>query len=329
MKILYFGVNVAFDHHYYSLINGFEKLGHIVIFCNIRGNDAFESILIGAIERYKPDIILSIGNIFLSFKDPPRVWDIVKRYSLPSVYWAIEDPTFFNGVSSLYAKNYNLVLTICEKSLVDYEKLGVKSAYIPHTIDPEIHRKVDKSPEFNSDIVCMANNHGFGSTLNTSNYRYLSFKSIVEPIIIGRYDLKIYGVGWYPNKLGYPSNFFGGRIAVISKIPQAYAGSKISLAVQWDYTGQVCFRTFETLACGSSILISPYTPVQEKLFTHQKHLIYSHSPKETLDYVNFYLNHHTEREKIIAQGREEVYKNHNCMIRAQQAVDAMHKAGVI
>jgi len=326
MKILHLGTGRDADFYFYSLLQGFQRIGHDVKRFTVPLCRDLEGALVKCIEDYKPDIILTIGVWFRTFD--PVTWDILKRYSIPHVYWAIEDSTYFNIISTVHVKDYDLVLTISEKCIAEYDKLGVKAYYIPHTIDPDMHKPVDKpDPQLQSDLIVTANSFGEGSAPDNV-FRRENFNFLVKPLILGGYDVTVYGSHWDPEILGVPKANFGAYLRGVSLVRQIYSGAKIVLGLQRNYDGHICFRTFETLSYGR-LLISPYTPVQEEFFTHEKHLIYAHNEEEAKQYTDYYLTHPAQREKLALAGQEEVHKNHNCAVRAQQAVAAMKASGII
>ena len=323
MKILNLCTGRDADFYFYPLLQGFQRIGHdLKRFSVVRHRD-FEGDLAKCIEDYKPDIILTIGW----FRPPDAIiWDVLRRYSIPHVYWAIEDSTYFDIVSTVHLKEYALVLTISEKCISKYAQLGMKAYYIPHTIDPELHKPLDNpDPQFASDIIVTANSFRAGSSENI--FRRENFNYMAKPLILGGYDIKVHGSHWEPEKLGLPkSNFVG--YSPLTYIGHIYSGAKIVVGIQRNFDGHICFRTFEALSYGR-LLITPYTPVQEEFFTHEKHLIYAHNEEEAKQYVDYYLTHPDQREKIALAGQEEVHKNHNCAVRAQQAVAAIKDSGII
>lgn len=327
MKILHLGMDNPKDAYFYPLLQGFQQLGHDLQSFRVPRRADLEADLVKTIEEYKPDMIFSIGVWFRFFD--PLVWDVLKRYSVPHVYWAIEDSTFFHAISLVRVKEYHFVLTISKKCIENYAKLGVKAVHIPHTIDPDFHKTVTVNPAFQSDIIATVNAFNRAGTAET-NFRAHSFNITIDPIIRTRkiYNIKLYGAHWDPQKHDVPQECLGGYYRDILTTQQIYSGSKIVLGVQRNYDGHITFRTFESLAYGR-LLISPYTPVQEEFFTHGKHLIYVRSAQETKSYVNYYLAHPEQRTKIALAGQEEVLKNHNCKVRAQQALNALKAAGII
>ncbi len=323
MKILYLGMGRMKDWYFYPLLQGFQRIGNDLQTFVVSECVNLEADFVKFIEEYKPDMIFSIGIWFRYFN--PVIWDVLKRYSIPHVYWAIEDSTYFEDISLVHVKEYDFVLTISKKCIAEYAKLGVKAAYIPHTIDPDMHKVVQINPDMQSDLIVTGNSFSMSGSPET-NFRWHSFNIVMDPIIRNGYDVKVYGTHWY--RLNLPNKCLAGYYRDILGIQQIYSGAKIVLGIQRNYDGHICFRTFEALSYGR-LLISPYTPVQEEFFTHEKHLLYVRSAEETKEYVDYYLAHPDKRTELALAGQAEVHKNHNCQVRAQHAVNALKSSGII
>lgn len=324
MRILHFGPEGG-EENFFSLLAGFRNIGCEVRTCNVVKCEETERVSEKAIEEFKPDFVITIGGWHAHF-DTQVLWKVIKKHSLPHIYWAIEDPTFFDWVSSVHVKNYDFVFTVSEECLSRYKEFGVPAAYLPYACNPSFHRRVPVDEKFKNDIVVMANKVKEYDP-ERCKFRNKSFKDIVEPIVLGNFDVKLYGSGWSTHEPEIPSWKLGGYINS-QNVLKAYSGAKINLAIQWDYTGHICFRVFEALACGCFV-ISPYTPVQAKTFIHGQHIIYSSGPEQTRDYVEYYLSHDAERQEIAVRGQEEVYKNHNCTLRAYDALNILKEYKIV
>jgi len=323
MKILHLGMGRIKDLYFYPLLQGLQQIGNDLQTFTVTGHLNLEADLVKFIEKNKPDMIFSIGIWFRYFD--PIIWDVLRRYAIPHVYWAIEDSTYFADISLAHVKEYDFVLTISKKCVAKYAGLGVKAAFIPHTIDLDMHKAVQINPAMESDLIVTGNSFGMSGSPAT-NFRWHSYNIVMNPIIQNGYDVKVYGTHWYRHNL--PEKCLAGYYRDILSVQQIYSGAKIVLGIQRNYDGHICFRTFEALSYGR-LLISPYTPVQEEFFTHKKHLLYVHSAEETKEYVDYYLAHPEKRTAIALAGQQEVHKNHNCRVRAQQAVNAMKASGII
>jgi spore maturation protein CgeB len=97
-----------------------------------------------------------------------------------------------------------------------------------------------------------------------------------------------------------------------------YSSAKIVLGFQ-NTESELTSRTFEVLAA-RGFLLAPCTPAIKETFIPGKHLVCSHSPEETIELMDYFLNHEEERKKIALAGQMEVYLNHTYRHRAAEIV---------
>jgi len=107
--------------------------------------------------------------------------------------------------------------------------------------------------------------------------------------------------------------------------PQVYARSALSLHVpRRQYTnglsGIPTIRVFEALACGSTLVCSPWDDV-EQLFRPGDDYVVAASGAEMKAKVQELLRDETARRQIAANGRQTVLRRHTCGDRAQQLLD--------
>lgn len=324
MRILHFGPS-GFEQTDFSLLGGLTNLGHQVQTCDvIAAKEDIGSTAEKAIEEFQPAMVVTIGGWYLHF-DCQSLWQVLKRHGLPHIYWAIEDPVFFDWTSTVHLREYDFVFTIGEKCVDEYIKLGTPAAYLPHACSPHFHKPAAPHVKFQNDIIVISNKYTVAKGTERFLFRGKCFEDLVEPVLQKDYDIKIYGAGWDDGEYHIPQNKLGG---IVSRelVPTIYSSSKMVLIIQWDYDGHVCHKTFEALGC-KCLQIAPYTPVQEKYFKHGEHIVYSRSPEETLYYVDYYLENQDEREQIAARGQEEAYKNHNLTLRAGNALSVLKRHG--
>ncbi len=106
--------------------------------------------------------------------------------------------------------------------------------------------------------------------------------------------------------------------------PRAYASSALSLHVprrQYSngLSGIPTIRVFEALACGASLICSPWSDVEE-LFRSNEDYVIAHSGAAIADAVQHLLRDETARRQIGANGRQTILQRHTCAHRAQQLV---------
>lgn len=322
MRILHFGPSGG-EKSTFAILTGFMNLGHSVKTCNIVGKTNTEKIVEKEIAEFKPNMIITIGGWHQAF-DAETLWRIIKKYKIPHIYLAIEDPTFFDWSSTIHLDAYDFVFTVSEECVQRYIDLGVPAAYLSYCCNPHYHKRVMPNNLYKNDIIVLSNKYKEYDP-KRCEFRHKCFRDLIAPVLTAGYNIKIYGHTWDDGKFNIPPKNLGGYVSrdLVSKI---YSSAKIVLIIQWDYTGHICYKTYEAFGF-RCMQIAPYTPLQEKYFKHKQHIIYSHSPKETIQYVDYYLTHDEERELIAARGQEEVYKNHSCNVRARQALEILKSNG--
>jgi len=181
----------------------------------------------------------------------------------------------------------------------------------------DIFKKVPSKPEYQHDIVLVANNYNWPAY---ENIQRKAIQDIVKPLIAAGYDIKIWGADWTNPLLEYTidEKFYGGSISYL-ETPYVYSSAKIVLGLQNVNTSltQTSCRTFEIMGSGAFYLTA-YTPSHEHYFTNHHHLVWSTSPNETLTLVDYYLKNDSERQAIARQGQTEVLNNHTYAHRINQ-----------
>lgn len=83
------------------------------------------------------------------------------------------------------------------------------------------------------------------------------------------------------------------------------------------------YRTYEALASGALVMVDyNIVPIMYP-FIHKKHIIYYKNMKELEDYINYYLEHPEERNKIAQCGYEYAIKHHNYRQKALFIIDTI------
>lgn len=94
--------------------------------------------------------------------------------------------------------------------------------------------------------------------------------------------------------------------------------------IHWNrnVSGDINYRTFETLGCQTFLLTNP-SPGLEKLFTPGKHLAVYETQEELDEKITYYLEHAEERERIARQGYYHVRQHHRYIHRAERILDTI------
>jgi spore maturation protein CgeB len=107
--------------------------------------------------------------------------------------------------------------------------------------------------------------------------------------------------------------------------PQAYAQSAVSLHVPRRHyanglSGIPTIRVFEALACGATLVCSPWQDVEE-LFRPGEDYVVVNSGDEMKNALQRLVSDDAARRQIGAKGRETILQRHTCAHRAQQLVE--------
>ncbi|MFS0907747.1 glycosyltransferase [Priestia aryabhattai] len=105
-----------------------------------------------------------------------------------------------------------------------------------------------------------------------------------------------------------------------------YSNTDINIGCQ-NHNLYLSRRTFEILG-SEGFLITYDTKEIRRLFKPGQDLVVSSSPKETLELVNYYLNHPNECKRIGERGKNAI-KNHTYKHRANYIINTFKKEGMI
>jgi hypothetical protein len=105
------------------------------------------------------------------------------------------------------------------------------------------------------------------------------------------------------------------RVYKQNEISEIYSRSKITVNI--PIRGDLNFRFFEAISCGSLLLTERLKNGQEELFKENVHYVAYDSENELLEKVDYYLKNGDERLRIAQAGKDEALKNHTLEIRLQ------------
>lgn len=285
----------------------FADLGHQVQYVFL---DQEESIL-PFVQNFSPDFVFNDGGINRMHK----LFPILEELGIPHVYWAIEDPVSFDDLSLPYALKSYLTFTPCQENLPLYQQHGINAHLLMFGCHPTFHHSVPSDLRFNRDIIFVGNNYAYHPA------RQQGVDNILQPLIQNGFDIAIYGNEWWLDPsmpFTIPAHCYAGYMAN-EDLPAACSTARIMLGLHSVDTSatMMSMRTFEILGSGGFYL-TQWTPAIEHFFVNHHHLVWTRSPQETVDLVNFYLARPDLREKIARQGQAEVYQRHTYHHRVQE-----------
>ncbi|HNX28877.1 MAG TPA: glycosyltransferase [Syntrophomonadaceae bacterium] len=266
---------------------------------------------INIFEEFKPDYVFNDGG----WDTYGILFPFLTERNIPHIFWAIEDPIFYQLLSLPHALKSEFVFTTCQETIAQYQANGVEAYLLPFACHPDFHKRAAPDPRFNHDIVFVGNNYF------EFKERIAAAERILKPLMDANFNIKIYGNEWWLDQsrpFSIDPRFYGGYLGS-EDLPAVCASVPIVLGLHsvTNSSTMMSMRTFEILGSGGFYL-TQWTPAIENMFRNHYHLVWSNSAEETLDLVNYYLAHPELREKIALQGQREVYEKHTYHKRIEQ-----------
>lgn len=280
----------------------------------------WEDRLISLIRTWRPKFALAEGVSISTVAQ--KLFLLLRQYSIPLIYWAIDDPPDWRLMSRPLARGASLVLTPAEECLSLYQREKIRALYFHFACNPSFHRPTESSLKYSCDLLLVANYY------TTYPQRRIGLETLLTPLRSGPFKIKVFGNGdWMANKDHYTlePGLYQGYLPY-DQLPCAYSSAKIVLGLNSviDSPTMMSMRTFEALGC-RAFYLTHWTPAIENHFKNHIHLVWSRHPDETLDLVRFYLGREDLRAKIARQGQEEVYRNHTYKHRIQSIQKFLQK----
>lgn len=314
MKVLFIDNQPLYED---LLPAGLRQIG-----CTVEtATEVWDGALDRAIAAFQPDFALMMGwSNFPTVERRAVIREALDRHQVPLVYWATEDPCWFEAWSLPVVQSTRpaLVATICAEYVRRYEAEGIRAVPLTFGYNPEVYRSVAPRPEYACDLAVVAN--FYYQEFDRLN-RKRSLLDLVKPVLERGYDLKIWGVDWnlapqhgLPLRDGIWQGWLNYREA-----SAAYNSAKIVLGLQneFDFATNLTMRTCEVMGSGGFLLASR-TKATAGMFQHRRHLTLSGSPQQTLALVDYYLNHPDERAEIAGAGQAEVRARFTYAHRAEE-----------
>lgn len=325
MRVLFLESHPMWIH---GLPNGFRDAGHKVKISGPLTRTNIPKLIAG----FRPHLIVTLGWTF-EHKKNKRAWirEAVKKSGIPHIYWATEDPTHTESFTLPYLRGTrpDFVFTICRSRVADYRKLGIRAAHLDFGYHPKVHRRVPVVGKYRCNIGVVANAYPQVLRRFPNHFRKQSLQQLLRPLVRGNVRVDLWGRNWEGMKehfgKGVPKKWIHGYLDY-TQANKVYSSAKIIIALQNQLT-QVTQRTYEILGSGGFVLTNN-TPEIRRLFKHKKHLLLSKSPAETLQLVDYYLNHPVERERIRKAGQAAARK-HSYEQRARRIVRVLRQHRIL
>ncbi len=324
MRVLFFESSPIWIN---TLPAGFRDAGHEVI---ISGALTKRKI-IRLLSKYKPHLTISMG---WGKEQIPIKQYWIRKYSkmtnIPHVYWSVEDPAFTVNftIPLLQRLQPDFVFSISESTVTQLKALGYSAACMDFGINSKIHTPSQEQRIQPCRVAVVANGYPDILTKYPQHYRHQSIQTLITPLLKEKIRIDFWGKDWSQMK-----NFVGSEIPedwMHGHLPyeeanQVYTTADIVIGLQ-NYPEQVTQRTYEILGSGG-FLITMNTPGVNKLFIPGKEIVTSNSQEETLQLVQYYLDHPQKRSEIREQGRAAA-QSHSYTHRAEYMIHILKDQGV-
>ncbi len=205
----------------------------------------------------------------------------------PSLFWAID--THVKPERCLEkARDFDLVFCAQRPGAKAMRKAGVAARWCPLAFDPEIHRKHPLPKILDISFVGNSGRFRWGNFFYDGKEVFRERTKLLS-LLKKRFNL-------------FMGKFFFEDMAVVFSLSKIVFNKSVK--------DDVNMRVFEALGCGSLLLTNRIGPGQDLLFKNGEHIVEYRSRKELIEKAEYYLKHEEEREKLAAQGREEVLRKH-------------------
>lgn len=266
-----------------------------------------------AIAYFRPEILITVGYDKPMVEFPlETVPEWCRKYGMLQIYWATEDKIHFERLSQKAVQRLqpDLVWTIHPDCVSLYGGMGMASEFLNFACNPRLFPEKPDTAAERYDIAFVGTTH-----LETRTYRYDSLKQLLFPLVASGEDVHVWGSNWAKDAallerefgMALPPSCIHGFLPY-KRTAGVYHGSKIMLGVQ-NAEDQVTQRTFEILGCGA-FMIASRTEELERLFEHEREIVFSSGPDETLELARHYLKHPEERTAIGRRARAKVMSRH-------------------
>jgi spore maturation protein CgeB len=315
MKILFLNDSSLLRH---GLASGFSSVDEIR-YHPVRLPD-WEDRLTDLLRTWQPDLAIAEGVSISTVAG--RLFPLLRRHSLPLIYWAIDDPPDWCRMSRPLARGASLVLTPAEECLSLYQREKIRARYFHFACNPAFHQPTAPSLKYTCDLLLVANYY------TSYPQRRIGLETILTPLLSGPFHLKVFGNEyWLANtdRCTLEPEVYQGYLPY-DQLPCAYSSAKIVLGLHSVINSptMMSMRTFEALGC-RAFFLTHWSQAIENIFKNHVHLVWSRHPDETIELVRFYLNRADLRQKIAHQGQEEVYRKHTYQHRIQSIRQYLEK----
>jgi spore maturation protein CgeB len=280
-------------------------------------------------QRPRAEIVMYEGFTGTRPIAPGAIGELKAAWDAVFFYWAIEDPLWTDevlspsGTPGPYASVADHIFTTAVECVARYEAAGIASSVLQFACNPEFHAPVTAEPPFRCDVLLVASYYGSRARSQ--------FDAVLGPAIAfcreRGLDCRVHGYSWTKLPPDWPP--LEGRDEVFRDplpyelVPAAYAGARVTLGAEQclnESATQSSARIFETLGCGGCYL-GPRHRAHTRIFRDRTEALFSDSPAETTELLDWVLHDEDARVRITAAGRARCLAEHTYVHRAQHVLE--------
>lgn len=268
------------------------------------------------IREAKPDIFMTLGTP--SFYRQEMLNTIGKKTSPGTIYvhWDT-DGVLWEALEMnlIRASGPDAVFTICPVMQERISKLGIPCYILLFASNAQMHHPVLADDEYAGKITFVGNWYRALAETMPEHLRHESMRILFKPLIEGGNEVHFYGANAadYPFRqvfgLDIPRNCFHGHVPY-EHIHRIFSGCFINLVPQ-NYEHSIIKRAFEILGSGGFGL-SYDTAAMRAAFPEGNGFVYTSSPKETLEIVEYYRNepeaYNRVRKNALIMAQKHTYR---------------------
>ena len=272
-----------------------------------------ELVVARAIET-RPHIVLALAQAPLHENAVRQI----RRHGIVTAFWFVENYRHLHYWKAL-APQYDFFFTIQEGDfLAKLDSLGVRNyKCVPTGCDPQVHRRLDLSPEEQAE---------YGSDISFAGAGYYNRRQMFEGLV--DYDLKIWGTAWEQSRRLREFVQGDGKEFTTDEMVKIFNASKISLNLHSsaqheaiDPDGDfVNPRLFEVASCGAFQLVDERKEIR-RFFEPEQEVVTFRNLSDLRDKVDYYLAHEEERTAIAERARTRAHNEHTYQHRMAEMLD--------
>ncbi len=266
------------------------------------------------IKGFRPDVLLVVHGS----RTPLHHVHYARSLGVKTVLWIVEDPYEIDLHRGAMVEAYDLVYTNERQAVKHYKP--VKVTYLPWCCNPEVHRRMEVSDEYKSDLCFVG--MGFPNRLRIINTIAPLLKKL-NVKLIGRWDK------WgelHPDLqkfvLPVEHDFY--------EVQKYFNGAKINLNIHRDPVDPPSGnsrkvgatspndRTFALAGCGAFQLVDATRPDLLECFEADKEIVLFSNPRDLARKIEYYLANPKLRQKIGKAAQKRAYREHTFERRLNQ-----------